>query len=243
MRANDLHVPPKCPSFGPPGSCLVHVHAGLWNPVTMATADHEARDPAAVHALLDLLVLAGLQPTRRLGRSALVTSSLRRRARVSGSGLPAERRARQPGRRSHYRSDEIIMTGAPRPHHRNIYCIIYSSGPLVQGRTYKLQTLRLCSLAPVCRSKQRRPRAFYPSFFLLLLFFSSVHRGPEAPTPTAALIFIYFIFLFFFFSSVQSERLGRVGGASARRKAAAGSRTLGGGTLVAGAQSGDAAAE
>lgn len=44
-----------------------------------------------------------------------------------------QHREHREGRRSHYSYNEIIMNGAPRPHHSNIYCIIYSASPLVQG--------------------------------------------------------------------------------------------------------------
>lgn len=93
-----------------------------------------------------------------------------------------QRRVHQRGRRSHYSSDEIIMTGAPRPHHRNIYCIIYSSGPLVQGERTHINfqagpslLTRSCLLL-----KAEVPARFLSSFFsLLLLFFSASIRAPR----------------------------------------------------------------
>lgn len=76
------------------------------------------------------------------------------------------------------------MTGAPRPHHRNIYCIIYSSGPLVQGERTHINfqagpslLTRSCLLL-----KAEVPLAFSPSFFPPFVVFFSVHQGPEAST-------------------------------------------------------------
>lgn len=91
------------------------------------------------------------------------------------------------------------MNGAPRPHHRNIYCIIYSASPLVQGeRTHinfqphsspphSSSCLLLKAEVPA------RSLPFFHSFFFFfrsfsLLFFlprcgtGSIHRGPEALT-------------------------------------------------------------
>lgn len=48
-------------------------------------------------------------------------------------GLPAKSGSTREDQRSHYSYNEIIMNGAQRPHHKNIYCIIYSASPLVQG--------------------------------------------------------------------------------------------------------------
>lgn len=102
------------------------------------------------------------------------------------------------------------MNGAPRPHHRNIYCIIYSAGPQVQGERTHINFLAplLLTQAPVCCSKQRRPLA------LLLLFFRSFsllhflpargasigtprpsHRPAPAADAVDALIFIFLLAL------------------------------------------------
>lgn len=117
------------------------------------------------------------------------------------------------------------MTGAPRAPDRSIYCIIYSA-PRVQAEHINF-TSRPSLLTRSCLLlKAPAPSRFLSLFFPPFVVFSSVHRGPGAPTPSAALIFIYSIFLSFFFfcslSSVQSEWIGvgRVGGGGAGRKAA-----------------------
>lgn len=107
-------------------------------------------------------------------------------------------RVHQEGRRSHYSYNEIIMNGAPRPHHRNIYCIIYSASPLVQGeRTHinfqaRSSPPHSSSCLLLKAEVPARSRSRFHSFFFFrsvsLLFFlprcgtGSIHRGPEALT-------------------------------------------------------------
>lgn len=87
--------------------------------------------------------------------------------------LPRRGAARREDQSSHYSYNEIIMNGAQRPHHKNIYCIIYSAGPLVQGeRTHK--NLQPCCSPPhsASCSKQSCTPSFSLSFsvFLFSLF-------------------------------------------------------------------------
>lgn len=54
-------------------------------------------------------------------------------------------RAHRENQSSHYSYNEIIMNGAQRPHHKNIYCIIYSASPLVQGERTHINLQPCCS--------------------------------------------------------------------------------------------------
>lgn len=129
------------------------------------------------------------------------------------------------GRRSHYSYNEIIMNGAPRPHHRNIYCIIYSASPLVQGeRTHinfqpRSSPPHSSSCLLLKAEVPARSLSFFHSFFFSFFFFvvfSSEMRHREHPSgpwglntvrpascgrSTLALIFIFLfalVFLCFF---------------------------------------------
>lgn len=90
-------------------------------------------------------------------------------------GATWQRRVHGAGRRSHYSYNEIIMTGALRPHHRNIYCIIYSVSPLVQGeRTHiNLQARRSAPHSGCCllRSRLASSLSFFPYLFSSSSFF------------------------------------------------------------------------
>lgn len=85
------------------------------------------------------------------------------------------------GRRSHYSYNEIIMTAAQRPHHRNIYCIIYSAVPWFRGEnTYKLRLLSSPphSLPFAAQSTARSLSSFHSSFsFPSCLFFPGAAWG------------------------------------------------------------------
>lgn len=116
-------------------------------------------------------------------------------------GATWQRRVHGAGRRSHYSYNEIIMTGALRPHHRNIYCIIYSASPLVQGeRTHiNLQARRSAPHSSCCllRSRLSSLLSFFPllfpSFFIYsLLFF----------------VCLVFVVLFFFLVAFQAAAQG-----------------------------------
>lgn len=91
-----------------------------------------------------------------------------------------QRRAHREGQHSHYSYNEIIMNAAPRPHHRNIYCIIYSASPLVQGeRTHinfqaRSSPPHSSSCLLLKAEVHARSLSFFHSFFFLsfsLLFF------------------------------------------------------------------------
>lgn len=127
-----------------------------------------------------------------------------------------QRQVHQQGRRSHYSCDEIIMTGAPRPHHRNICCIIYLSGPLVQGEnTYKLPGWSVSPHSLLFAAQSRGARSlslllFFPPFVV----FFSVHQGPEASAlwpdnlqPPSSL-FISPVFVVFFLILFSHNRSG-----------------------------------
>lgn len=93
------------------------------------------------------------------------------------------------GRRSHYSYNEIIMTAAQRPHHRNIYCIIYSAVPWFRGEnTYKLRLLSSPphSLPFAAQSRARSLSSFHSSFSSLLVCSSQMRRGEHLSGPGAA---------------------------------------------------------
>lgn len=108
-----------------------------------------------------------------------------------------QRRVHREGRRSHYSYNEIIMNGAPRPHHRNIYCIIYSAGPLVQGeRTHinfqprsspphSSSCLLLKAEVPLARSLALFLSflLFFSFFLLCCFFFRDAARGASTGAP------------------------------------------------------------
>lgn len=130
------------------------------------------------------------------------------------------RRAHQEGQHSHYSYNEIIMNATPRPHHRNIYCIIYSASPLVQGeRTHKLPASLLSSslkLLFAAQSRGARSLALLLSFFVLLFFFlvfylqrwmdypsrpwglNTVRPASCGRSAPSSLFFICFLLCFFF---------------------------------------------
>jgi len=104
------------------------------------------------------------------------------------------------------------MNAAPRPHHRNISCIIYSAGPLVQGeRTHinfqpRSSPPHSCSCLLLKAEALARSLSFFLSFFPSLFFLprwgaGSILRGPEASTPVRpascghAALALLFIFL------------------------------------------------
>lgn len=117
------------------------------------------------------------------------------------------------------------MNGAPRPHHRNIYCIIYPANPLVQGERTHIN-FQSHSSPPSC-SKQRLllVRSFFHSYFFhsfLVVFPSETWhrdyrigpRGLNAVGPASCggaftfphlyLLFVHLCFALFFFSFFRS---------------------------------------
>lgn len=118
-------------------------------------------------------------------------------------GATWQRRVHGAGRRSHYSYNEIIMTGALRPHHRNIYCIIYSASPLVQGeRTHiNSQARRSPPHSGCCLlgSRLASSLAFFPSLF--------------SPRPSSGILCVFFLFCCccccFFPSCLPSRAQGR----------------------------------
>lgn len=88
------------------------------------------------------------------------------------------------GQCSHYSYNEIIMNGAPRPHHRNIYCIIYSASPLIQGERTHIN-FQPCS-SPLhsssCLLLKAEALACLHSFIFAFLWELSIHWGLEALT-------------------------------------------------------------
>lgn len=102
-----------------------------------------------------------------------------------------QRRAHQEGQHSHYSYNEIIMNAALRPHHRNIYCIIYSASPLVQGERTHIN-FQPCSSPPHSSSclllkAEVLARLLSLSFFLSFVvlfpcFFSSEMRHKDYPS-------------------------------------------------------------
>lgn len=124
-------------------------------------------------------------------------------------GATWQQRVHGAGRRSHYSYNEIIMTGALRPHHRNIYCIIYSVSPLVQGeRTHiNLQARRSAPHFGCCllRSRLSSSLSFIPS------------SPPPLPSSYVLWCFLCVLLLLFFFSSYLPSKPRRRDGPSAPR--------------------------
>lgn len=120
-------------------------------------------------------------------------------------GATWQRRVHGAGRRSHYSYNEIIMTGALRPHHRNIYCIIYSASPLVQGeRTHiNLQARPLGSSLRLLFARE-------PTL-LFALFLSGSFFPPYLLLTFFGVFFLFVLLLLFFFSYLPSKPRRRDG--------------------------------
>lgn len=73
------------------------------------------------------------------------------------------------------------MTGAQRPHHRNIYCIIYSASPLVQGErthiNFQPRSSPPHSRSCLLRCSLARSLSFIPFFILCCFFFRDAAQG------------------------------------------------------------------
>lgn len=91
------------------------------------------------------------------------------------------------GQCSHYSYNEIIMNGAPRPHHRNIYCIIYSASPLVQGErthiNFQSHSSPPHSGSCLLLKAQAPARLLFHSFvlFLCFIFWDGQREHPLGP--------------------------------------------------------------
>lgn len=131
------------------------------------------------------------------------------------------------------------MTGAPRPHHRNIYCIINSAGPLVQGGEHINFHTRPSLLTRSCLLL----KAAAPSRFLSLCFsfFCCFFQRPSGPRgldtssrPHLYLFHLSFRCFFFFLRFSRTCVRGLAGGRGGepdprRRDTARRSTKLGGG--------------
>lgn len=95
-------------------------------------------------------------------------------------------RVHREGQSSHYSYNEIIMNGVQRPHHKNIYCIIYSVSPLVQGeRTHiNLQPCfspphSSCCLLLKAEAHSGSVSSFHSVFFFVLSLYLFLLQEPH----------------------------------------------------------------
>lgn len=114
------------------------------------------------------------------------------------------------GRRSHYSYNEIIMTGALRPHHRNIYCIIYSASPLVQGERTHIN-LQARPLGSSLRLLFAREPTLLFALFLSVSFFPPTFFLHSLVFFFCLFCCCYFFFLLAFQAAAQGWSISTTG--------------------------------